>query len=35
VRRQETTAGEPSGIENVTFMQRPGEPRRNAGHRVR
>jgi ATP-dependent RNA helicase RhlE len=33
--RQETTAGEPSGIENVTFIQRPGEPRRNAGHRVR
>jgi superfamily II DNA/RNA helicase len=32
--RQEATAGEPSGIGNVTFMQRPGEPRRNAGHRA-
>jgi ATP-dependent RNA helicase RhlE len=26
--------GEPNGIGNVTFMQRPGEPRRNAGHRA-
>jgi superfamily II DNA/RNA helicase len=33
--RQETAAGEPSGIENVTFIQRRGEPRRNAGHRPR
>jgi ATP-dependent RNA helicase RhlE len=32
--RQEAAAGEPSGIGNVTFMQRPGEPRRNAGHRA-
>ncbi|MGA9084521.1 MAG: DEAD/DEAH box helicase, partial [Pseudolabrys sp.] len=32
--RQEATAGEPSGIGNVTFMQRPGEPRRNAGYRA-
>jgi len=32
--RQEATAGEPSGIGNVTFLQRPGEPRRNAGHRA-
>jgi len=31
---QEPTAGEPSGIGNVTFMQRPNEPRRNAGHRT-
>jgi len=23
------------GLENVTFLQRPGEPRRNAGHRAR
>jgi len=30
--RRETSKGEPSGIENVTFMQRSGEPRRNAGH---
>jgi ATP-dependent RNA helicase RhlE len=30
--RQETSTGEPSGIENVTFMQRSGEPRRNSGH---
>jgi superfamily II DNA/RNA helicase len=30
--RQETSTGEPSGIENVTFMQRSGEPRRKAGH---
>ena len=33
--RQEATAGEPSGIGNVTFLQRPNEPRRNAGHRAR
>ena len=32
--RQDTTAGEPSGIGNVTFLQRSGEPRRNAGHRT-
>ena len=32
--RQEAPAGEPSGIGNVTFMQRPGEPRRNAGYRA-
>ncbi|MGB8046073.1 MAG: DEAD/DEAH box helicase, partial [Pseudolabrys sp.] len=32
--RQEATAGEPSGIGNVTFMQRSGEPRRNAGYRA-
>jgi len=31
---QQATAGEPSGIGNVTFMQRPNEPRRNAGHRA-
>ena len=31
---QEATAGEPSSIGNVTFMQRPNEPRRNAGHRT-
>jgi superfamily II DNA/RNA helicase len=35
VPRQEATAGEPSGIGNVTFLQRPNEPRRNAGHRAR
>jgi superfamily II DNA/RNA helicase len=35
VHREEAPAGEPSGIENVTFMRRPGEPRRNAGHRGR
>jgi ATP-dependent RNA helicase RhlE len=33
--RQEATSGEPSGIENVTFLQRQNEPRRNAGHRAR
>jgi superfamily II DNA/RNA helicase len=33
--RAETTAGEPSGIGNVTFLQRTNEPRRNAGHRAR
>ncbi|MSO68342.1 MAG: DEAD/DEAH box helicase [Pseudolabrys sp.] len=31
---QDATAGEPSGIGNVTFLQRSGEPRRNAGHRT-
>ena len=33
--RAEATAGEPSGIGNVTFLQRTNEPRRNAGHRAR
>ena len=33
--RQDATAGEPSGIGNVTFMKRPNEPRRSAGHRPR
>jgi len=33
-RQEAATSGEPSGIGNVTFMQRPGEPRRNAGHRA-
>jgi superfamily II DNA/RNA helicase len=33
--RQEATPGEPSGIGNVTFLQRSGEPRRNAGHRAK
>jgi len=33
--RNEPTPGEPSGIGNVTFLQRPNEPRRNAGHRAR
>ena len=32
---QHAAAGEPNGIENVTFMQRSGEPRRNAGYRPR
>ena len=32
--RQDAVAGEPSGIGNVTFLKRPGEPRRNAGHRA-
>ena len=32
--RQEATSGEPNDIGNVTFMQRSGEPRRNAGHRA-
>jgi superfamily II DNA/RNA helicase len=32
---QQAAAGEPGGIENVTFMQRTGEPRRNAGYRPR
>jgi ATP-dependent RNA helicase RhlE len=26
--------GQPNGIETVTFMQRPNQPRRNAGHRT-
>jgi len=29
----EQRKGEPTGLGNVTFLQRPGEPRRNAGHR--
>jgi ATP-dependent RNA helicase RhlE len=33
--RQEASAGEPNGLGNVTFLQRPNEPRRNAGHRAR
>ncbi len=32
---QHAAAGEPNGIENVTFMQRSGEPRRNTGYRPR
>jgi ATP-dependent RNA helicase RhlE len=32
--RQEAAAGEPSGIGNVTFMQRPNAPRREAGSRA-
>ncbi len=32
--RQEATTGEPRDIGNVTFLQRSGEPRRNAGHRA-
>jgi superfamily II DNA/RNA helicase len=32
--RQEATTGEPRDIGNVTFLQRSGEPRRNAGHRT-
>jgi ATP-dependent RNA helicase RhlE len=32
VPRHEATTGEPSDIGNVTFLQRSGEPRRNAGH---
>ena len=31
---QETTAGEPNGIGNVTFLQRPHGPRRNAADRT-
>ena len=31
--RQEAASGEPNSIGNVTFLQRPNEPRRNAGHR--
>ena len=33
--RQDATTGEPSDIGNVTFLQRSGEPRRNAGHRAK
>jgi superfamily II DNA/RNA helicase len=33
--RQEATTGEPSDLGNVTFLQRSGEPRRNAGHRAK
>jgi len=33
--RQEATTGEPNDIGNVTFLQRSGEPRRNAGHRAK
>ena len=33
--RQEAAAGEPNGIGNVTFLQRPNEPRHNTGHRTR
>ena len=31
--RPEAASGEPSGIGNVTFLQRSAGPRRNAGHR--
>jgi ATP-dependent RNA helicase RhlE len=33
--RAEASAGEPNDIGTVTFLQRPGEPRRNVGHRAR
>ncbi len=33
--RQDTSSGEPNDIGTVTFLQRSGEPRRNAGHRTR
>jgi len=33
--RQDATAGEPTGIGNVTFLKRPNEPRRSAGYRLR
>jgi ATP-dependent RNA helicase RhlE len=33
-RPEATAQGEPTGMGNVTFMQRSGEPRRNAGHRA-
>ncbi len=33
-RPEASAQGEPSGIGNVTFMQRPNAPRRNAGHRA-
>ena len=33
--RQDAAAGEPNGIGNVTFLKRPNEPRRSAGHRPR
>jgi ATP-dependent RNA helicase RhlE len=32
--RADTSSGEPNGIGTVTFLQRSGEPRRNAGHRT-
>jgi ATP-dependent RNA helicase RhlE len=32
--RADAAHGQPGGIENVTFMQRPNQPRRNAGHRT-
>ena len=32
---QEATTGEPRDIGNVTFLQRSGEPRRNAGHQAK
>jgi len=32
--RQDAASGEPSGIGNVTFLQRSAEPRRNAGPRA-
>jgi superfamily II DNA/RNA helicase len=32
--QQAATAGEPNDIGNVTFLKRPNEPRRNAGHRA-
>ncbi len=33
-RSEAAAQSEPNGIGNVTFMQRSGEPRRNAGHRA-
>ncbi|HEY0223594.1 MAG TPA: DEAD/DEAH box helicase [Pseudolabrys sp.] len=33
--RHEATTGEPSDIGTVTFLQRSGEPRRDAGHRAK
>jgi ATP-dependent RNA helicase RhlE len=33
-RAEAVAQGEPSGLGNVTFMQRPNGPRRNAGHRA-
>ena len=30
--RNEASQGEPNDLKNVRFMQRPGEPRRHAGH---
>jgi superfamily II DNA/RNA helicase len=32
--RPQAAQGEPNGIENVTFLQRPHGPRRNTGHRA-
>jgi superfamily II DNA/RNA helicase len=32
--RADAAQGQPGSIENVTFMQRPNQPRRNAGHRT-